>query len=150
MSEVGPRGDDEWRKADERRDAISQATFRRVLDSRPEEHDRIWDEHDRDVQALNRVTRVRCAVPFRLSIVRVMPRRVNGPSGRPRAAASRSSAASGDSGSDDPPGHQLALLAELDDGDRDACADCGRRWSWLVHRDPADPARCDSCTEAAA
>ena len=36
------------------------------------------------------------------------PRRVNGPSGRPRASASRSSSRSGDSGSDDGPEPDLA------------------------------------------
>jgi hypothetical protein len=86
------------RAAFEKRQAETEALLLRMADSTPEESDRLAGQFFYELRAGRRIATARRADarPATRS-----PRRTNGSSGRPRAQATRSSAASGDSGDSD-------------------------------------------------
>jgi hypothetical protein len=88
------------RRAFAKRQRKMQALLAQMADASPEEQRRLDDKFMRDVRAENRIAAVRYT-KSRPSPARA-PRRSNGPGGKPRAQATRSSARSGDGPDADP------------------------------------------------
>jgi hypothetical protein len=101
------------RAAFKKRQRRTEALLQKMADSTPDECVQLDDEFWRDLRAENRIMSVRRGKTRPARLMAVVRPRSRG-AGRPRAQATRSSAASGDSGDPEPPDVEPWRWASLD------------------------------------